>query len=49
MTGRYPIAIVKIYMDESLVDVNVHPQKLEVKMVNEYFLSDLIERRLKKN
>jgi DNA mismatch repair protein MutL len=47
MTGRYPIAIVKIYMDESLVDVNVHPQKLEVKMVNEYFLSDLIERSIK--
>lgn len=47
MTGRYPIAIVKIFMDESLVDVNVHPQKLEVKMVNEYFLSDLIERSIK--
>ncbi|HQC30454.1 MAG TPA: DNA mismatch repair endonuclease MutL [Acholeplasmataceae bacterium] len=47
MTGRYPIAIVKVFMDESLVDVNVHPQKLEVKMVNEYFLSDLIERSIK--
>lgn len=47
MTGRFPIAIVKVEMDESLVDVNVHPQKLEVKMVNEYFLADLIERSIK--
>lgn len=47
MVGRYPIAIIKIVMDESLVDVNIHPQKLEVKMVNEYFLSDLIERSIK--
>lgn len=47
MTGRYPIAIIKVFMDESLVDVNVHPQKLEVKMVNEYFLADLIERSIK--
>lgn len=47
MTGKYPIAIVKITMDESLVDVNVHPQKLEVKMVNEYFLADLIERSIR--
>ena len=51
MVGRYPITIVKVEMDESLVDVNVHPQKLEVKMTNEYFLADLIERsiRLKLN
>ena len=47
MVGRYPIAIVKVNMDESLVDVNVHPQKLEVKMVNEYFLADLIERSVR--
>lgn len=47
MVGRYPIAIVKVNMDESLVDVNVHPQKLEVKMINEYFLADLIERSVR--
>ena len=47
MVGRYPIGIVKVFMDESLVDVNVHPQKLEVKMVNEYFIADLIDRSIK--
>ena len=39
MTGRFPIAIIYIDIDPSLVDVNVHPQKLEVKLVNEYLLS----------
>ena len=47
MVNQYPIAIVKISLDEALVDVNVHPQKLEVKLVNEYFLADLIERSIK--
>ncbi len=42
MTNRYPIAVVKITIDPILVDVNVHPQKREVKIANEYFIASLI-------
>ncbi len=29
--GRYPLAVVKIDVDQERIDVNVHPQKLEVR------------------
>ena len=35
MTQKYPIALVYISIDPSLIDVNVHPQKMEVKLANE--------------
>lgn len=38
MTNKYPIAICYIKIDPYLVDVNIHPQKLTVKLVNEYAL-----------
>ena len=47
MVNRYPIAVVKISTDYQLVDVNIHPQKLEVKLVNEYFLASLVEKSIK--
>jgi DNA mismatch repair protein MutL len=31
MTGRYPIAVLSVEMPPSMVDVNVHPTKLEVR------------------
>ncbi len=31
LTGRYPIAFLQIEMPAELVDVNVHPTKLEVR------------------
>ena len=43
MIGKYPIALMHIEMDPSLLDVNVHPQKYEVKFVNESILSYHIE------
>ncbi len=43
MVGKYPIACVHIQMDPSLVDVNVHPQKYEVKFINESILVYHIE------
>lgn len=43
MTNRYPIAVVYLEMDPILLDVNVHPQKLEVKFVNEAILKYHIE------
>lgn len=42
MVGRYPIAYIDIKLDVSLVDVNVHPQKKEIKFSNEYVVANLI-------
>ncbi len=35
MTGRFPAAVLKIEMPQNLVDVNVHPRKLEVRFWND--------------
>ena len=40
--NRYPIAVINIEIDPYLVDVNVHPSKLEVKFSKEYELKLLI-------
>jgi len=40
--NKYPIAIIKIDMDYSLVDVNVHPSKLEVRFSKETELFDFL-------
>lgn len=42
MVNRYPIGVVKITVDPVFVDVNVHPQKREVKLSNEYVIASLI-------
>ncbi|MCD4826420.1 MAG: DNA mismatch repair endonuclease MutL [Acholeplasmataceae bacterium] len=43
MTNKYPIALIHLVMDPQLLDVNVHPQKYEVKFVNELILAFQIE------
>ena len=40
--GRYPITVIEIYVDYSLVDVNVHPTKAEVRFSEEESLLELI-------
>ncbi|PKK96452.1 MAG: hypothetical protein CVV58_06285, partial [Tenericutes bacterium HGW-Tenericutes-3] len=47
MVGKYPIALIHLEMDPSLLDVNVHPQKYEVKFVNESILAYHIETYVK--
>ena len=35
MKGKFPVCFLNIYVDPSLVDCNIHPQKVEVKLSNE--------------
>ncbi|MGG2086786.1 DNA mismatch repair endonuclease MutL [Priestia aryabhattai] len=45
--GRFPIVFLTIIMDPLLVDVNVHPAKLEVRLSKEAELFELIEQGVK--
>lgn len=53
MVSRYPIALIHIDIDPSLLDCNVHPQKYEVKFVNEmvlaYHIESFVKNTLMKN
>lgn len=40
--GKYPITILEIETDPTLIDVNVHPSKLEIRFTEEYELRQLI-------
>lgn len=40
--GRYPIVLLNIEMDPLLVDVNVHPSKMEVRLSKEQELNELV-------
>ncbi|MCC3357399.1 DNA mismatch repair endonuclease MutL [Bacillus sp. REN16] len=45
--GRFPIVLLDIKMDPLLVDVNVHPAKLEVRISKEAELNQLIDEGIK--
>ncbi|GLB59257.1 DNA mismatch repair endonuclease MutL [Cytobacillus sp. NCCP-133] len=45
--GRYPIVLLNIKMDPLLVDVNVHPSKMEVRLSKEHELNELVSGALK--
>jgi DNA mismatch repair protein MutL len=45
--GKYPIVFLKIDLDPLLIDVNVHPQKLEVKFTEERMLLSLITKTIR--
>ncbi|QVY63376.1 DNA mismatch repair endonuclease MutL [Cytobacillus gottheilii] len=44
--GRYPIVLLNIVMDPQLVDVNVHPSKMEVRLSKENELTELVKTSL---
>ncbi|MFA9456010.1 DNA mismatch repair endonuclease MutL [Halalkalibacter sp. AB-rgal2] len=46
--GRYPIGVFSINMDPQLIDVNVHPAKLEVRLSKEEELSQLLTEVIQK-
>jgi len=45
--NRYPLAVLEIGMHPELVDVNVHPSKMEVRFSKETELREFVERVLK--
>ncbi|CAM2797739.1 DNA mismatch repair endonuclease MutL [Fructilactobacillus fructivorans] len=46
MVGRYPIVVISITMDPSLVDVNVHPSKEEIRISKKKELSTFISQTI---
>ncbi len=46
MKDRHPVGAVKIYVDASAVDVNVHPTKREVRFDDERSVIDVVSRSL---
>ncbi|MCR5671840.1 MAG: DNA mismatch repair endonuclease MutL [Butyrivibrio sp.] len=48
MMHKFPFAVLHLRMDPSLVDVNVHPAKLEVRFSNQTLLYEFIRRNVEK-
>lgn len=42
MIGKFPMAVLNIEIDPSLIDINVHPTKLEVKFSNEKMIYEAV-------
>ncbi|CAH1850292.1 DNA mismatch repair endonuclease MutL [Convivina praedatoris] len=42
MVGRFPVGVINVELDPLLVDVNVHPQKSEIRLAEEGELTQLV-------
>ncbi len=49
MTGRFPFFVLHLHMPFAVVDVNVHPQKLQVRFTDEQELAKLITKRVQES
>lgn len=47
MQHRYPFVCLDIHMDGKMLDVNVHPTKMELRFSNQNLVYDLLERMTK--
>ncbi|MCR5787252.1 MAG: DNA mismatch repair endonuclease MutL [Acholeplasmatales bacterium] len=47
--GRYPICLIRVNIDPLLIDVNVHPSKMTIKIANEQEMGSLIEQHIKES
>jgi DNA mismatch repair protein MutL len=45
---RFPVAVLFIDIEPSAIDVNVHPAKREVRLLNERFVQDILIKAIKK-
>jgi DNA mismatch repair protein MutL len=48
MRGKYPVVVLHLHMDEALLDVNVHPQKSEVRYHKSQQVHQFVYHSLKK-
>ncbi|MHB1419881.1 MAG: DNA mismatch repair endonuclease MutL, partial [Bacillota bacterium] len=46
--GRYPVAVIRIFLELDEVDVNVHPAKMEVRFHQENQIKEAIENAIRK-
>jgi DNA mismatch repair protein MutL len=47
--GRYPLALIFLEIDPSTVDVNVHPQKTQVRLLEERRLFNVVQRAVRRS
>lgn len=47
MQHRYPFVCLEFQIDGNLLDVNVHPTKMEIRFSNQNLVYDLVERTVK--
>ena len=48
LTGRHPIAVINIALDPTLLDVNVHPAKTEIRFLKERRVYAAVQRAVRK-
>lgn len=47
MQGQYPFAVLKLHVPQNLIDINVHPQKMELRFWNEQLVFSAVYHLIK--